>query len=170
MPAKKRAKSRKPVLEAKAATDSPEQQIAGFLAKYTLEMVASGKDARARMRQVIPGGFEFVYDNYNALVFGYGPSDRPSEAVLSLALMPQWVTLCFLKGAKLSDPKKVLRGSGNIVRNVRLSAPADLDDLYIRRLITDAIAAASPKFPADSRAPRTVIRSISGKQRPRRPR
>src|SRR5438128_1683696 len=170
MPAKKRAKSRKPVLEAKAATDSPEQQIAGFLAKYTLEMVASGKDARARMRQVIPGGFEFVYDNYNALVFGYGPSDRPSEAVLSLALMPKWVTLCFLKGTKLADPKKLLRGSGNIVRNVRLAGPGDLDDPYISGLIGDAIAAASPVFPADGAAPRTVVRSVSAKQRPRRPR
>ena len=102
--------------------------------------------------------------------FGYGPSDRPSEAVLSLALMPKWVTLCFLKGAKLTDPKKILRGSGNIVRNVRLTAPADLDDPYISRLIGEAIAAASPKFPADGGAARTVIRSISAKQRPRRPR
>src|SRR5438067_2076242 len=139
MPAKKRAKSRKPVLEAKAATDSPEQQIAGFLAKYTLEMVASGKDARARMRQVIPGGFEFVYDNYNALVFGYGPSDRPSEAVLSLALMPQWVTLCFLQGARLSDPKNLLRGGGSIVRNIHLTSPAHLDDPDVERLISAAI-------------------------------
>ena len=170
MPAKKRAKARKSVVEAKTVTGSPEQQIAGFLAKYTPEMLTSGRESRARMRQVIPGGFEFVYDNYNALVFGFGPSDRPSEAVLSLALMPQWVTLCFLKGAKLSDPKKVLRGSGTIVRNVRLTAPADLDDPYISRLIGDAIAAASPKFPADGGAPRTVIRSISAKQRPRRPR
>ncbi len=147
-----------------------EKQIAGFLAKYTPQMVASGTESRARMRQVIPGGVEFVYDNYNALVFGFGPTERPSEAVLSLALMPKWVTLCFLKGAKLSDPKQILRGSGNIVRNVRLSAPSDLDDPYIRHLIDDAIGAASPKFPADGEAPSTIIKSVSAKQRPRRPR
>jgi len=153
-----------------AKTDPTQKQIAEFLAKYTPEMVASGTDSRARMRQAIPGGVEFVYDNYNALVFGFGPMDRPSEAVLSLALMPQWVTLCFLKGAKLSDPKKMLRGSGNVVRNVRLAAPSDLDDPYIRRLIDDAIAAASPAFPSDGEAPRTVVKSVSAKQRPRRPR
>ncbi len=170
MPAKKRAKPRTTVASPTAATGSPENQIAEFLAKYTPEMVASGKDARARMRQAIPGGFEFVYDNYNALVFGYGPSDRPSEAVLSLALMPKWVTLCFLKGTKLADPKKLLRGSGNVVRNVRLGGPGDLDDPYISGLIGDAIAAASPVFPNDGAAPRTVIRSVSAKQRPRRPR
>src|SRR5881394_966767 len=111
-----------------AKTDPTQKQIARFLAKYTPEMVASGTDSRAKMRQVIPGGVEFVYDNYNALVFGYGPSDRPSEAVLSLAIMPRWVTLCFLKGAKLADPKKLLRGAGNIVRNIHLSSPRHLDD------------------------------------------
>ncbi|HEY3133179.1 MAG TPA: hypothetical protein VGJ47_00990 [Gemmatimonadaceae bacterium] len=147
-----------------------EKQITEFLGKYTPEMVTAGKKSRARMREVVPGGVEFVYDNYNALVFGFGPTDRPSEAVLSLALMPKWVTLCFLNGAKLSDPKKILRGSGNIVRNVRLSAPGDLEDPYIRRLIDDSIAAASPAFPADGEAPRTVIKSVSAKQRPRRPR
>src|SRR5947209_8269715 len=126
IPAKKRARPRRSAASSRPAAASPEQQIAGCLATYRPEVVESGEDPRARMRQVSPGGIEFVYDNYNALVFGYAPSDRPSEAVLSLALMPKWVTLCFLKGAKLTDPKKILRGSGNIVRNVRLNAPGDL--------------------------------------------
>ena len=150
-------------------SSSADSEIASFLAKYTPELATAGRQSRARMRKRVPGGTEFVYDNYNALVFGYGPTDRPSEAVLSLALMPRWVTLCFLKGAKLSDPKKLLKGSGNIVRNMRLSSPADLDDPDVERLIEAAIVAASPGFPADGRQPQTVIKSISAKQRPRRP-
>src|SRR5690349_5323202 len=133
-------------------------------------MVRAGKESRAWMRQRVPGGVEFVYDNYNALVFGYGPSDKPSEAVLSLALMPQWVTLCFLKGARLSDPKKLLRGSGNIVRNIRLTSPAHLEQAEVMDFIQQAIAGAAPGFPADGKEPRTVIKSVSAKQRPRRPR
>ena len=148
---------------------SDEQQIEQFLSKYTPEMVAAGKAARERMRKRMPGGIEFVYDNYNALVFGFGPGDRPSDAVLSLALMPKWVTLCFLKGAKLADPKKLLRGSGSTVRNVRLESVQDLDDPYISALIDKAIQAASPAFTGTGTAPRTVIKSISAKQRPRRP-
>lgn len=121
------------------------------------------------MQKLVPGGFEFVYDNYNALVFGYGPTERPSEAVLSLAVMPRWVTLCFLKGARLPDPKKILRGSGNVVRNVRLDAPGRIDEPAVNQLIALAIAAASPAFPARGGRQRTVIKSISPKQRPRRP-
>jgi hypothetical protein len=145
-----------------------EEEIAGFLAKYTPEIVAFATDARKRMRKDVPGGIEFVYDNYNALVFGYGPSERPSEAVLSLALMPRWVTLCFLKGAKLHDPKKMLKGAGNIVRNIRLTAASDLEDPDVHGFVTDAIAAATPSF-SGSGAPRTIVKSVSAKQRPRRP-
>src|SRR3954453_16057532 len=110
-------------------TDGPgsgleEKQIDTFLAKYPAEMIEGGRHARAKMRARIPGGVEFVYDNYNALVFGFGPTEGPSEAVLSLALMPKWVTLCFLKGASMSDPKKMLKGSGSTVRNVRLGSAA----------------------------------------------
>ena len=148
---------------------SDESQVERFLSKYTPEMAAAGKAARARMRRRVPGGVEFVYDNYNALVFGFGPSERPSEAVLSLALTPRWVTLCFLKGAALTDPKKVLRGSGSTVRNVRLQSTKDLDDPYIDDLIEQAIRTASPPFATPRAAPRTVIKSISAKQRPRRP-
>ena len=121
------------------------------------------------MRKIVPGGTEFVYDNYNALVFGYGPSNRPSEAVLSLAIMPRWVTLCFLKGAKLRDPRKLLGGSGNIVRNIHLSSPSHLADPDVRDLIDQSIAAARPAFPGKPGKQQTVIKSISAKQRPRRP-
>jgi hypothetical protein len=146
------------------------KQIASFLAKYDPKIAADARASRARMRKMVPGGIEFVYDNYNALVFGFGPSDRPSEAVLSLAIMPRWVTLCFLKGAKLRDPKKLLRGGGNIVRNIHLSSPTHLDDRDVRDLIAQAILAAKPSFSGKPGKQRTVIRSISAKQRPRRPR
>lgn len=162
--AKSRAKPRpKPVDE------SPATQIASFLAKYTPQMAATARDARTRMRKRVPGGVEFVYDNYNALVFGFGPTDRPSDAVLSLAIFPEWVTLCFLKGAELADPKKLLKGSGNIVRNIRLSFPAHLEDPDIEKLVAAAIAAAIPPFATDASDPRTIVKSISAKQRPRRP-
>ena len=118
---------------------------------------------------MVPGGTEFVYDNYNALVFGYGPSERPSEAVLSLAVMPQWITLCFLNGAKLRDAKKLLRGSGKIVRNIRLSSPSHLAETYVANLIHQAIVAARPSFRGKPGRQHTIIKSISLKQRPRRP-
>ena len=144
-------------------------QIASFLAKYDPKIAADARASRTRLRKMVPGGVEFVYDNYNALVFGFGPTDRQSEAVLSLAIMPRWVTLCFLTGAKLRDPTKLLRGGGNVVRNIHLSSPRHLEDSDVRALIEQAIEGARPAFAGKPGKQQTVIRSISAKQRPRRP-
>src|SRR5262249_26929487 len=51
---------------------SPEKQLAGFLAKYTLEISALAKKIFGKMRKRLPGAVELVYDNYNALVIGFG--------------------------------------------------------------------------------------------------
>lgn len=117
----------------------------------------------------MPGAFELVYDNYNWLVVGFSPSERPSEAVLSIVFTPRWITLCFLRdGPRLSDPDGLLRGSGNRVRNVRLESAADLDGRPVRALITQALALARVST-AGKRRGAIVIRSISARQRPRRP-
>jgi hypothetical protein len=155
--------------KAAAPAGSPQSQLNHFLAKYTPAMVKESKASLVRMRRQVPGAVELVYDNYNALVIGFGPSERASEAVLSLALMPRWVTLCFLQGGpKLPDPNGLLRGSGTTVRNVRLASSADLDTPAVRTLIRTALERA--KVPIDATARRRmVIKSISAKQRPRRP-
>src|ERR1017187_9615363 len=102
-------------------------QLKTFLAKYTPAMHAEMKAAHAKMRKLVPGAVEMVYDNWNGLVVGFGPTERPSEAVLSLIALPDHVTLCFLKGKKLPDPDKLLRGGGTTVRHCRLASLADPD-------------------------------------------
>ena len=144
-------------------------QLKTFLAKYTPAISAEMKAAHAKMRKLVPGAVEMVYDNWNGLVVGFGPTERPSEAVLSLIALPDHVTLCFLKGKKLPDPDKLLRGGGTTVRHCRLAGLADLDKRPIRTLIALAIKQAEPPFDAKTRN-RLVIKSVSAKQRPRRPR
>lgn len=147
---------------------TPAAQFKSFLSKYTPAMHSEMKSAHAKMRKLVPGAVEMVYDNWNGLVVGFGPTERASEAVLSLIVLPDHVTLCFLRGKKLPDPDKLLKGGGNVVRHYRLAALADLDKRPIRKLITLAIAQADPPFDTAARN-KLVIRSISAKQRPRRP-
>ena len=150
------------------ASPTPAAQLRSFLAKYTPAMSREMKAAHARMRKLVPGAVEMVYDNWNGLVVGFGPTERASEAVLSLIALPDHVTLCFLKGKKLPDPEKLLRGAGNVVRHYRLTGLADLEKPPIRKLISLAIAQADPPFDPGVRN-KLVIKSISPKQRPRRP-
>ncbi len=139
------------------------------MAKYSPALRAEAKRIHAKMRTLVPGALEMVYDNWNGLVIGFGPSEKASHAVLSIILLPKWVTLCFLFGAKLPDPAGRLRGEGNRVRNIRLmNGVRDLDDPVVRSLLRAALAAAPA--PIDPEAKRKlVIKSVSPKQRPRRP-
>jgi len=147
---------------------SPEAELERFIARYTPAIAELARAARAKMRARLPGAIQLVYDNYNALVIGFGPSERVSEAIFSIALYPRWVNLFFLRGATLPDPERILKGSGKIVRNIVLTDAGVLDRPAVRALIEHALAAA-PK-PIDPRAPaRLVIRAVSAKQRARRP-
>jgi len=146
---------------------SPEKQLAGFIAKFTPEMAARIRAARRKMRQRLPRAIELVYDNYNFFVIGYGPSERPSEAIFSLAAQAKGLSLCFLQGAGLPDPQGLLRGSGNVVRNIRLESAATFDQPAVRALMKAALERAKRPMPATG-THQLVIRSVSAKQRPRR--
>lgn len=170
----RRSTNRKPSKSATAAqqTDAPRAQLDSFLSKYDPEVADFSRRALVRMRKLVPGAIEMVYDNYNWLVIGFGPTERPSEAIFSIVLPPGRVTLCFLQGAGLPDPAKRLEGSGNVVRNIKLynAGKPDanvLDEPEVRALINVALNRAKVPMHAGARG-KLVIRSVSAKQRPRR--
>ena len=157
-----------------AASDSEAKaQFDSFLAKYDPEVEAFARRALAKMRKLVKGAIEMVYDNYNWLVIGFSPTERPSEAIFSIVMPPGRVSLCFLQGAALPDPDKRLQGSGNVVRNIRLYEAGKpdakvLDDPEVLSLVNVALNRAKvPMRPGARR--KLIIKSISAKQRPRRP-
>lgn len=146
-----------------------EKQLAGFMARFTPEVAALGEAALARMRARFPSAIRMVYDNYNFLVIGFGPTDRASEAIFSLALFARGVNLFFLQaGPELYDPKKLLKGSGKKVRHIRLEDAAVLGRPAVKALMSQALKRAAVPF--DSiRRDSLIIKSVSARQRPRRP-
>ena len=150
-----------------SSTDT-ESQIAGFLAKYTPAIEAQLVDARARLRAFFPRGFELVFDNYNALVFGISPTESSRDSFVSVAGYPKWITLFFLYGADLHDPTGRLEGEGKQVRGIRLKSPEEINAPEVTALIhqaTKAHEAALYAAPPIS----TVVKAAVAKQRPRRP-
>jgi hypothetical protein len=151
-----------------AAAPSPERQLATFLARYAPEIVAETEAVLEKMRARLPGAVEMVYDNYNGLVVGFGAEEKPRDAVFSIIVLPDHVTLCFIWGAGLFDPDKLLRGGGNQVRHIRLDGPETLDAPAVQALMTEAIARSARPFD-DTQPNRMVVRAVAAKQRPRRP-
>ncbi len=145
-----------------------QQELNSFIDRYSPEVARLARAAFKWMVRKFPGATVLVYDNYNALGIGFGPSEKVSDAVLSLALYPRWVTLFFLKGAGLPDPDKRLTGKGKKVRHIVLRQLLVLEDPAVVRLIDTAAAQAGFSAQPNSRA-RIIIKSISANQRPRRP-
>jgi hypothetical protein len=148
---------------------SAEAQLDEFLSKFKPEIEATARQALRKMRARLPGAIELVYDNYNALAIGFSPTERASDAVFSIALYPRWVSLFFLmNGTRLRDPECYLQGSGTQARHIVLENAATLDDPAVLDLMGQALELAPKQIDA-GQPRRLIVKSISAKQRPRRP-
>ncbi len=148
-----------------------ETQLAGYFAKVEPAMAKLAKALRAKLRSRLPGLFEivYVYENQNALVISYSPTERGYEGVCSISVYPDVVKLGFGRGAELSksDPSKLLQGQGKTVRYVELNAIADFDRAEIEALITDAVKLAKLRLDPNAKGA-VIIKAEAQKQRARR--
>jgi hypothetical protein len=147
--------------------ESPQRQLAAFIAKFAPADQQLIRAVRRALRKRLPTANELVYDNYNFFVIGYSTTERPSDSILSIAAGANGVGLCFIHGARLPDPGKILEGSGHQTRFIRLPKPQVLMRPDVEALIGAAVESAKAPLPAAGRG-RLIIRSVSAKQRPRR--
>jgi hypothetical protein len=142
--------------------------LASFVERYSPQIAAQARTVMARLRRLLPGAVELIYDNYNALVVAFATTEKKSDIILSVVLYPRWISLFFLHGAVLSDPQGLLKGEGPAIRHVVLEPASKFDTPEVQALIHQAASLAVPPLPADSRN-RQVIKFIAEKQRARRP-
>ena len=144
-----------------------EKQLKGFIAKFEPKDQTLIRAVRKALRRRFPTAYELAYDNYNFFVIGYGPTERPSDCIVSMAAGASGVGLCFLHGARIPDPHKILLGSGKQTRFIRIESVDVLARPEVEALVAAAVALAKTPLPARGRG-KLIIRSISAKQRPRR--
>jgi len=145
-----------------------EAELNGFIDRYSPEVAMDGRLALAFLTARLPTAIRLVYDNFNALVIGFGASTKVFDICLSIAFYPRYVTLFFLKGVELPDPAGLLEGSGSRVRGIKLRPISRIQSTEVGALIDAAVANLSTRFPSTGEGP-LIIKSISAKQRQRRP-
>jgi hypothetical protein len=116
-----------------------------------------------------PDANELIYDNYNALAFGWSPTDRVGHTFCSVAAFRSGhnVHFGFYWGSELSDPKKLLLGEGNQYRYILVKNKEDFPKTYITKLVKEAYANSLGKV-KDKKQVRqglTIVKSISKKKR-----
>jgi hypothetical protein len=145
---------------------TPRAELVRFIRKFDPAIATKARASLAALRKLLPGANLLVYDNYNALAIAFTPTERASDAILSFALYPRWVSLFLVGGQKLADPKKLLRGSGATMRHVVLAGDLSIDTPAVLVLVRGAIKLS--RHPLSKRRGAIFIKAVVAKQRPRR--
>src|SRR5271170_701358 len=119
-----------------------EKQLKGFIAKFEPKHQTLIRAVRKALRKRFPTAYELAYDNYNFFVLGYGPTERPSDCIVSMAAGANGVGICFIHGARLPDPDRILLGSGKQTRFVRIESVDVLARPEVEALVAAAVALA----------------------------
>ena len=152
---------------AQAAPADAEKQLKRFIDKFEPRRQTLIRAVRKALRKRFPTANELAYDNYNFFALGYSPTERPSDSIVSMAAGANGVGLCFVHGASLPDPDRILLGSGNQTRFIRIESADVLACPEVEALVAAAVSRAKTPLRATGRG-KLIIRSVAAKQRPRR--
>jgi hypothetical protein len=145
------------------------KDLVKFLKPFGDEIKERSLWLREFVWDLYPDANELIYDNYNALAFGWSPTDRVGHTFCSVAVgrSSHNVHFGFYWGSELSDPKKVLLGEGNQYRYILVKNKEDFPKVYITKLVKEAHANSLGKV-KDKKQVRqglTIVKSISTKKR-----
>jgi len=117
-----------------------------------------------------PQSNELIYDNYNAVAFGWSLTDRVGHLFCNIAVgrSSHNIQFGFYWGAELKDPEKKLIGEGNQYRYIRVQDLDTFPTVYITKLLRQAYKNSMSKVKDKSQIMegRTITKFISEKKRP----
>ncbi len=119
---------------------SQTKDLLKFLKPFGKEITEKVMWLREFVWDLYPQTNELVYDNYNALAFGWSPTDRVGHTFCSIAVgrSSKNVHFGFYWGSEIADPEKRLIGEGNQYRYILVHTLEAFPMEYITKLMEDA--------------------------------
>lgn len=146
---------------------TPEAQLRSCIDNLDPNNQKLFRSVRAAVRKRFPTANELAYDYSHALVIGYSPADRGIDSIVAIRADATGVSLYFSQGPRLSDPKRLLRGSGKQTRYIQVEAASQLADPDVAALIAATVDQARIPLPSNGKGS-LIIKSAAAKKRPRR--
>jgi hypothetical protein len=148
---------------------SETKDLKKFLSVFPKEKQKTALWLREFVWDLYPDCNELIYDNYNALAFGWSPTDKVGHTFCSIAVgrSSNNVHFGFYWGSQIADPEKILLGKGNQYRYILVKSNADFPKTYIKKLLKEAYANSLEKVkdPKQILKGRTIVKSVSTKKR-----
>ena len=112
---------------------------------------------------------ELIYDNYNALAFGWSLTEKLGHTFCNIAVgrTSKNIHFGFYWGSEIADPKKMLIGEGKQYRYLLVKSKEDFPKEYIKKLLKNAYNNSSLKVKDKNQITKgaTITKSISAKKR-----
>lgn len=145
-----------------------------FLRPFSADILETVLWLRDFVWDLYPQANELIYDNYNAVAFGWSPTDKVGHTFCSIAIgrTSRNIHFGFYWGAEINDPEKILLGQGNQYRYILVDNVKSFPKTYIKKLIAEAYdnSLSKVKDKVQIRSGLTITKSISVKKRARKER
>jgi hypothetical protein len=145
------------------------KDLVKFLFPYPDKVKAAALWLREFVWGLYPNTNELIYDNYNAVAFGWSPTDKAGDVFCSIAVFSDHVNFGFNRGVDIDDPGNMLLGDGSQYRYIKVKDKEDFQEWYMKQLLEDAyrISISRMKPVKNSVKGETIVKSISPvKKRP----
>src|SRR6476646_6000333 len=111
-----------------------------FLKPFPTNIQETALWLREFVWDLYPNSNELIYDNYNALAFGWSPTDRLGHTFCSVAVgrSSNNVHFGFYWGSEINDTDKILLGKGIQYRYILVKNRNDFPEAYIKKLLAEA--------------------------------
>lgn len=148
---------------------SETKDLLKFLKPFPAEVQTVALWLRDFVWDLYPTSNELIYDNYNAVAFGWSLTEKIGHIFCNIAVgrSSHNVHFGFYWGSALSDPDNILLGEGNQYRYILVKDIAKFPKAYIKKLMKEAYAYSLSKVKDKNQLieGKTITKSISAVKR-----
>ena len=117
----------------------PDRRLLGYLSAYVPHVSSLALALREIVLEEAPDAIESIAKGY-AVAVGFSFTGKPmKDGFCHVVAYSTHVNLGFNRGAQLSDPAHLLKGTGKAIRHMTINTHEELDNPAIRRYLQAAI-------------------------------
>lgn len=102
------------------------------------ELIELFKDLRENILDIHSAGNELLYHTH-ALTAVFSVSEKLADAWCMIPIYTNHLNLGFNKGTLIKDPHQLLKGTGNLIRHIPVTSPADYSNKKVKDLLKSAV-------------------------------
>jgi hypothetical protein len=110
--------------------------VEDFLKNYDPKVQEVSYRLRDIVKEVMPDVNEFLFEGWKNIGYGIGENKSGKDMICYIAPFKDSVNLGFYRGAILNDEKNLLRGTGKLLRHIKIKELKQINDIDLKNILT----------------------------------